>query len=188
MGLRSWTMLHDSAETQEKIFLTQERLSQWISGAYRLDISRKSFQGEAIMVGGGQELEFSTALHADPELNGLYRVKIRLADENLEVGFAPDFGYPSDDSGWVWRTLAEGVQEFEARYMLGLDAANQIVWLDEWGGTGETLYLPKAIKLTLATADDMGDWPEQIIPLGIEEQAFCRMLADRTCLAGAFVE
>lgn len=186
MGLNSWSVLHEQAEENERIFLAQERLADWIGGAYRFDVSRRSLNGETMLLGSANTMEFSAALAADPSLNGQYRVSLRLNEETIEVGYESGFSY--QDGNWVWRPLVEGVERLEFRYMLGLDSSNQIVWTDQWGGTIDTIYLPAAVEVTIIPEGTGAIWPAQFIPLTIGEQAFCRLLADRTCLAGAFVE
>ena len=187
LGLKTWIDVHEDAEAQEKMFLTQERLSGWISNAYYLDVSRNGLQSEKMLVGNSDSIEFSTAIHPDPVLGNLYRTKFRLADNSLQLAFLPDFSYRADGTEWSWSTMLEGVESFQIDYALGTDATKDIVWLSEWGNTIETNGLPRAVKLNLQFVDTTKVWPELIIPLVVKEQAFCRLLSDRTCLAGAFV-
>lgn len=77
LGLKTWIDVHEDAEAQEKMFLTQERLSSWISNAYYLDVSRNGLQSEKMLVGNSDSIEFSTAIHPDPVLGNLYRTKFR---------------------------------------------------------------------------------------------------------------
>lgn len=187
LGLNTWIDVHDKAEVQEKVFLTQERLTSWISNAHYFDVSRNGLLSERILVGNIESVELSTAIHPDPVLSNLYRTKFRLADNSLQMAFLPDFSYREEGVEWSWSTMLEGVESFQINYALGTDATSNIVWLSEWGETMETIGLPKAIKLSLRFVDTKLVWPDLIIPMTIEEQAFCRLLSDRTCLAGAFV-
>ncbi|CAN0286787.1 unnamed protein product, partial [Ectocarpus sp. 13 AM-2016] len=149
----------------ERVFLTQERLRQWIKNAYHFDVSRIDLQNESMLLGAENTVEFSTFVHPDPGLDNLYRIRLRVQDELLQVGIAPDFAYMQETSSWSWSTLLEGVSEIEVGYTFDNNAGGQINWQSQWGDTIEATYLPKAIKVNLTFVDSTLSWPEQIVPL-----------------------
>lgn len=188
IGLSSWESSHKFVEEQEHIALTRQRLESWLLRTYPLDTSRKSLQSEDMLLGDNESLEFSTSIHPDPLQDALYRVRLRLRDEALEIAAKPDFSYQNDGEDWVWDTIVDGVETLSLDYMFGLDVNNDAIWMPEWGGTVDTAYLPNAVRMRVTLLNKDLEWPDLIVPLKIEEQAYCEFLVnERTCKAGATV-
>lgn len=189
IGLRVWAKSHETAETQERVFLAKSRLDRWIESAYPFDSSRKTFQGETLLVGTAQSVEFTSSIHPDPQVDALYRVKLALNNGSLIMETMPDFGAKTGSRIWQTKELLSQVSKLSFSYMSGTDASGNPIWISQWGDSIEASYLPAAIKIIMEFENPDLVWPDQIVRLQTEERAFCRFLpAERQCQVGAFVE
>ena len=186
LGLDAWTYSHQTADKQEKAFLVQDRLSEIIKRAYPLDNRRTSGVIEYPMIGTASEIEFSAPIHADPDRDALYRVRLSFDEGVLKMGFVPDFQYLEDTVEWSETEVISGVESFQISYLEGVDASSNPIWLDRWGNDFGYLSLPLAVRLEVQLSDPNIEWQTMTIKTVVEERAFCRYLAsERECLAGA---
>jgi type II secretory pathway component PulJ len=170
-GLSAWEKTHTQATSQLEGNLKRSMLERWISAAYPFDLNRREGANEHPLSGKSNSIEFSAPIHPDPQKNTLYRITIAKSEEgNIEAHYRPDFMRTDTAPNPHTITLYSEVKEFEIQYLETISFENEAIWVDVWQ---EKPLLPKAIRLSISFKDDEIEWPPLLIPIEIEERAFC---------------
>ncbi|WP_417452075.1 PulJ/GspJ family protein [Kordiimonas sp.] len=177
-SINTWHDVRIDVGQRERIILTRKRLGQWIAASYAADPERIEEMAVAPFSGMNSSLSLISPINPDLRADDLYRLSLTHIPERNVIELAVFYDHASEVEAYRGDLLSDVVR---AKFSY-LDHAGN--WLDRW----EEVYVrPVAVRLHLEIDGNKYEWPDQVIPLLVDEWSDCVVDSEsetQNCISG----
>jgi len=172
LGNKSWASMGSRSQRMHQIDMVYRFINQNLSTVGGLSV--EDLPPDSAQFSGTEDgFSFIGQLKHNPDRKGWHEFTLAF---NPNVGvltvsirpFYPRFNGHDLPSETV--ILVNDITDFTVHYAAGLDSETQSLWRDQW----QTQWLPKAVKLQLASKDGRY-WPEWVFAIKIDDSRVDRL-------------